>query len=234
MSTDIVDFADDRTYWSPDTLSGLLDALDDPKVGGVNTIQNVISTGRCPRLRNTGESFGALNLGRRNILHSLLAYVNDVQALNLSGRTVAYRTKIPKSERFTAAFLNDSYNGKHILWTADDNFLTTWTLHHRWKTAFVAYSSITVSCWVCPDRIYVKTVLHWSRDTARYYTGDLSWAWKDGGQQHVIGCLLNFVCNYTSDVIMVIELCAQLLDSILLGWLRLCGDSQQWYSPARS
>ena len=109
MSTDIVVFADDRTYWSPDTLSGLLGALDDPKVGGVNTIQNLISTCRCPCLLNTWESFGALNLTHRNILHVFLAYFNNGQVLNLSGQTVAYKTKIPKSEWFTAAILNDFY-----------------------------------------------------------------------------------------------------------------------------
>lgn len=206
VCTDVVVFADDRTYWGSDTLSGLLTALSDSRVGGVNTMQRVVSAGSRPQALSIWESFGALNLARRNILHSFLSHFNDGQVLNLSGRTVAYRTRILQDQRFVTAFLNDRWRGKYIMRTGDDNFLTTWILHNGWKTSFVTSSSSIIACSVAPDVVYIRQVLRWSRDTARWYLRDLNWALTHGGRKHLIRCLLNIMCNYLSDVVLIVEI----------------------------
>ena len=155
-------FADDRTYWQVDTLSYMLAALEDPNVGGVNTMQSVISTNGSPNELTIWESFGALNLVRRNILHSFVACVNQGQVLNLSGRTVAYRTKILQNEEFFTAYKSDYWRGTTLLRTGDDNFLTSWILHHGWRTSFVNNATATIKCSVCPDRRYLKQLTRWS------------------------------------------------------------------------
>ena len=227
VSTEIVVFADDRILWGPNTFHGLLDALANLEVGGVNTLKEVVPTGANQQTLTFWESFGALNLARRNILHSFLAYFNEGQVLNLSGSTVAYRTKIIQTESFYNAFLNDLWSGKYVLLTGDDNFLTTWILHKGWKTAFVTAQLTTISCSVCPDSMYLRQVLRWSRDTARYYARDLGWACTTGGSKHVKRCLLNVICNYLSDIMVLLELCLLVSSAVLVGWIGGDGEMQR-------
>jgi cellulose synthase/poly-beta-1,6-N-acetylglucosamine synthase-like glycosyltransferase len=226
--TKVVVFADDRTFWGPRTLLGLLSGLENPAVGGVITMQRVIPTRGVSGNMTMWESFGALNLVRRNILHAFLAFFNHGQVLNLSGRTVAYRTAILQDEEFYMAYLNDHWRGKYALRTGDDNFLTTWALHHGWKTAFINDSSATITCHVCPDSVYLKQVLRWSRDTARYYLRDLAWAIKRQEKQHVVRCLLNWACNYFSDLELLIELFSLLVISVVSVFNYTAKNSNPW------
>ena len=228
VKTELLVFADDRTFWGPSTLRSMTDALSDREVGGVMTMQRVIPTATTSLELTSWESFGALNLVRRNINHSFLAYFNNGQVLNLSGRTVAYRTEILQNESLLNAFLHDYWRGKHLIRTGDDNFLTTWTLHHGWKTHFVTNPHASISCSVCPDAAYIRQLLRWSRDTARAYIMDLVWAVKFGGRAHVLRCMLNILCNYMSDFAVLAEIGNLLLTSAVTAGLRGDEDSTQW------
>ena len=198
-------FADDRIYWRVDTLSSMLAALEDPNVGGVNTMGTIISTNGSPHELTIWESFGALNMVRRNILHSFVAYVNQGQVLNLSGRTVAYRTKILQNENFFTSYKNDYWRGKILLKTGDDNFLTNWTLHHGWRTAYVNNVTAMTESSVCPDRRYLKQITRWSRDTARSYLRDLGFAVRQKKGRHLFRAVLNIISNYIVDLIVLYE-----------------------------
>ena len=226
--TKIVVFADDRVFWGPQTLAGLLGGLEDPAVGGVNTTQRVIPIKGGGGKMTMWESFGALNLVRRNILHAFLAFFNHGQVLNLSGRTVAYRTAILQQEEFYTAYLNDLWKGKYLLRTGDDNFLTTWALHNGWKTAFINDPSAAITCHVCPDKVYLKQVIRWSRDTARYYLRDLAWAIKHRKMQHIVRCMLNWTCNYLSDLELLVELFSLSAISIVSAVESKAEQSNQW------
>ncbi|KAK4654183.1 hypothetical protein QC762_401780 [Podospora pseudocomata] len=125
---------DDRSLWGVSTLDDILAPFRDPRVGGVTGLQAVK-----PRNGNTltqWETFGALNLARRNFPHSALAFFNKGQVLNLSGRLSAYRTCIYKDRGFRDAFLHELWLGRFPITTGDDNALTTWLLHKGWRTAF--------------------------------------------------------------------------------------------------
>jgi cellulose synthase/poly-beta-1,6-N-acetylglucosamine synthase-like glycosyltransferase len=134
-STELVVLVDDDSRWSTQTLNSVASAFNDPSVGGVNTMQYVR-----PRLDqglNVWESCGVLNLVRRNILHSAVALFHNGQVLNLSGWTVAYRTKILQDEAFKHAFVKDYWKGKYLLRTGDDSFITSWIVNRGWNTAFM-------------------------------------------------------------------------------------------------
>lgn len=222
-------FTDDRTYWSVNTLSHMLAALEDPTVGGVNTMQMVISTSGSLHRLTIWESFGALNLVRRNILHSLLAYINWGQVLNISGRTVAYRTRILQTEDFFTAYNNDYWRGKTRLKTGDDNFLTNWILHHGWRTAFVNDATAMIKCSVCPDRKYLDQLIRWSRDTARSYLRDLSFAIRQKEGHHLRRCVLNITSNYIVDFIVMQELLFLLTVTVTYRGSQLASGSTDKY-----
>ena len=69
------------------------------------------------------ESVGALNLVRRNIIHSSLAYWNNGQVLNLSGRLYIYKTKISENDEFYHVLKNDLWLDKYPIRTGDDSFM---------------------------------------------------------------------------------------------------------------
>lgn len=203
-STDILVIADDRSPWSPRTLDCLVAAFADPLVGGVNVAQRVVpSTG--PNW-TMWESFGALNVVRRNILHSALAYFNDGQVLNLTGRLTAYRTCVLKNEEFFEAFTKEVWLGRYHITTGDDNALTRWTVQHGWKTSFQNSPDARVIARVRPDAVYFKQLRRWSRDTARSYLKDVAFAIRNGKRRDYIRCILNIAANYASDFAVLMEL----------------------------
>ena len=202
-TTKLIVLVDDDSRWSPQTLRYLISAFQNPFVGGVNTAQTV-------RPRSTRftlwESFGALNLVRRNILHSTVAYFNKGQVLNLSGRTVAYRTAILKNNEFYEAFLNDYWRGKHLIKTGDDSFITSWIVRRGWDTVFLNQPDGAIVTTVNHDVTYLKQVLRWSRDTGRHYWRDLLFAVRTCQPRLCIRSFLNCICNYTTDFSVVGEL----------------------------
>lgn len=201
--TKLVVLVDDDSKWSPQTLSCLTYAFAEPSVGGANTTQYVL-----PRSKDftMWESFGALNLVRRNILHSALAYFNNGQVLNLSGRTVAYRTSIIKNDEFFHAFLNDYWRGRYLIRTGDDSFITSWIIRRGWNTAFLNQPNSAIFTTVNDDLTYTNQVLRWSRDTARHYLRDLGFAFEANECRFYTRSFLNWTSNYATDFAVLGEL----------------------------
>jgi glycosyltransferase involved in cell wall biosynthesis len=212
-TTRIFVLVDDDSQWSPQTLSYIESAFTDASVGGVNTMQYVR-----PRLQELTiwESFGALNLVRRNILHSAVAYFNDGQVLNLSGRTVAYRTDIIKNKTFLDSFLNEFWRGRYLIKTGDDNFLTSWIVCRGWKTVFLNQPNAVIFTTVNADATYLNQVLRWSRDTARNYLRDLGFAFRSNEHRLYARSFLNWICNYMTDFLVLGELSILVLLSVIL------------------
>lgn len=214
-TTPFLVLVDDDVRWSSQTLQQIAIAMSDPAVGGVNTMQRV-----CPRgLRFTlWEMFGALNLVRRNILHSFIAYLKDGHVLNLSGRTAAYRTAIFQHEDFYFAFQNDYWRGRYYLRTGDDNFLTSWIVQRGWKTRFMNDKNALITTTVNSDASYLKQLIRWSRDTARSYLRDLKFGFEKGNTSFRVYCSLKIVANYASDLAVAMELGILLVLTVIRGY----------------
>lgn len=206
---------DDDVRWSPKTLQRIAIAMSDPAVGGVNTIQRVCPSGS---RFTVWEMFGALNLVRRNILHSFVAYFADGHILNLSGRTAAYRTSIVQCEEFYTAFLNDYWRGRYHIRTGDDNFATSWVVQRGWKTRLVNDSDALIITTVNADKTYLKQLMRWSRDTARSYLRDAIFAIGHGNGSFRVYCVLKIVANYASDLALAIEVAMLLSLTALRGY----------------
>lgn len=222
-STKILVLVDDDSRWSAQTLSSVASAFNDPSVGGVNTMQYVR-----PRLDpelNVWESCGALNLVRRNILHSAVAFFHSGQVLNLSGRTVAYRTHILQDDEFKHTFVNDYWKGKYLLRTGDDSFITSWIVNREWNTAFINQANAVIVTTVNDDLTYLNQVMRWSRDTARHYWRDLVAAIKSRKYDLFVRSVLNWVCNYTTDFLVLWELGLLTIVSVLR-WSSIIKNSQ--------
>ena len=215
VTTPYVVFVDDRVQWRPEMLQHFATGFGDPAVGGITTASQLVSQ----RARFTiWESFGALNLVRRNILHSYLAYFGNGNVLNLAGRTSGYRTHIIQQDKFYHAIQNDLWRGKYTLRTGDDNFLTSWILRQGWKTHFLIHEKATILAKVNADRSYLRQVLRWSRDTARCYLRDLGFAIKTNDRILLKKCIAKIGANYTSDFALVAEVGCLLI--ITLVWKR--------------
>ena len=214
VRTDLMVKVDDRVSWSPRTLLTMMAAFEDPAVGGVSTQQRVVSYKGPHHDLTSWESFGALNLVRRNILHSALALFNRGQVLNISGASNMYRTKIFQNSEYYTALQNDYWCGRIQLRTGDDNFSTNWALHHGWKTAFVRDISAGIHTYVCHDSNYLHQLLRWSRDTARYYIRDTLFVLQQRDANHALRCLLNWLFNYLSDFAIITEWCFLLCHAV--------------------
>ena len=196
-------FVDDDVAWGAQTLEYMAYAFANPDVGGVNTMQEVHPNS----LRfTTWETFGALNLVRRNILHSFLAYFRDGDVLNISGRTAAYRTKILQREDFYFALMNEYWRGRYRIITGDDNFLTSWIVRQGWKTRFMNQKEAVITTSMNDDASYLKQLMRWSRDTARSYLRDFRFAIKTRRMSLLIYCVFKTAANYTSDLAVVVEI----------------------------
>lgn len=206
VTTPYVVIVADRTQWKPEMLQHLATGFGDPAVGGITAATKLVPPQGTQGARYTiWESFGALNLVRRNILHSYLAYFGNGTVLNLGGHTSAYRTHIIQQDRFYNAIQNDLWRGKYILRTGDDNFFTSWILRQGWKTHFLIHDNATTLCRVNPDRSYLRQLLRWSRDTARCYLRDLGFAVKTNDRVLLKNCIAKIGANYTSDFAHVAE-----------------------------
>ena len=101
VNTKIIVFADDDVSWPRQTLAWILAPFENKKYGGVVT---------CQRLRHTDyplfstkrmwSFLGALYLERRNFDCAATTFM-DGGVPCMSGRTVAYRTKILRDDNFT-------------------------------------------------------------------------------------------------------------------------------------
>lgn len=196
-------FVDDDVIWGAETLGQIAHAFADSDVGGVNTIQEVYPSGLQFTL---WETFGALNLVRRNILHSFLAYFRDGEVLNLSGRTAGYQTKILQQEELYSAITDEYWRGQHRINTGDDNFFTSWVVRRGWKTRFVNQKEAAIATYVNNDASYLQQLMRWSRDTARNYLLDLDFATRTHRWSLLTHYVYKTVANYASDIAVVGEL----------------------------
>lgn len=201
VQTPLVLFIDDRVTWSSQTLNRLTDAFADSRIGGAITACEVPLHARS----TAWDKFGALNLVRRNVLHSFLAHFNSGQVLNLGGRSMAYRTEILQQDRFYKAVDEDAWLGRYPLKSGDDNIMTTWTVRQGWQTIFLNQSDAHIKGLVNPNASYVKEVLRWSRDTARWYLRDWGHAWATKSRSAFVRVSLNTLTNYATDFCVLLE-----------------------------
>jgi cellulose synthase/poly-beta-1,6-N-acetylglucosamine synthase-like glycosyltransferase len=198
VSTELVVFADDDTWWKPGTLDLLIAPFANSAVGGAGTLQRVRS--RADRF-TMWEVFAAARLNGRNLGIVSSAYYNHGSVKTLSGRTVAYRTSILKSEVFRESFLGDRWNGKHVLKSGDDNFITAWIRSHGWKTFVETSPDAEVTTTMQSDWKFLKQLVRWSRNVLRSGLRELVSTFRHPSKKGVthlvftvLGVLLNPFC----------------------------------------
>lgn len=166
--TKIICFADDDVSWPRNTLKWMLAPFENEKYGGVVT---------CQRLRYTNHPFfstkriwaflGALYLERRNFDCAATTFMDGGIAC-MSGRTVAYRSKILRDESFTHEFTNEAWCwGKYRLNADDDNFITRWMVSHGWQTYMQYHPECEVQTTLEDNPKFLKQCIRWSRSNWR-------------------------------------------------------------------
>ncbi|KAJ5484453.1 hypothetical protein N7453_011921 [Penicillium expansum] len=140
---------------------------DDEKYGGVVTCQR-LRRAIAPSLSQRLWGFlGALYLERRNFDCGATTHV-DGGLPCMSGRTVAYRTRILQNEAFTYAFTNEEWWwGKYQLNADDDNFITRWMVSHGWETYMQYHPEAEVLTTLEDNPRFLKQCARWSRSNWR-------------------------------------------------------------------
>ena len=168
VNTAITVFADDDVTWPSKLLPWMLAPLENDAYGGVGTNQ-ALRPADYPTFEQKVWGFlGAVYLQRRNF---------DCAACNcmdgglpcLSGRTVAYRTKIIKDDAFIRGFTNEVWglSGNYQLNADDDNFITRWLVSQGHRTAFQYHREAEVLTELEPNVKFLKQCLRWSRSNWR-------------------------------------------------------------------
>jgi cellulose synthase/poly-beta-1,6-N-acetylglucosamine synthase-like glycosyltransferase len=168
VRTPITVFADDDVNWPPTALAWILAPFDkDEKYGGVGTCQR-LRRALSPTLSQRFWGFlGALYLERRNFDCAATTHV-DGGVPCLSGRTVAYRTRILQDPGFQDAFTNeDWWWGKYHLNADDDNFITRWMVSHGWETYIQYHPEVEVLTTLEDNPKFLKQCARWSRSNWR-------------------------------------------------------------------
>lgn len=167
VRTAITIFSDDDVSWPPTVLSWILAPFEkDEMFGGVGT---------CQRLRRaTAPTFsqriwgflGALYLERRNFDCAATTHI-DGGLPCLSGRTVAYRTKILQDPVFAHGFTNEDWWGRYHLNADDDNFITRWMVSHGWETYIQYHPEAEIQTTLEDNVKFLKQCARWSRSNWR-------------------------------------------------------------------
>ena len=168
IQTRITVFADDDVTWGPQLLPWMLAPLEDDRYGGVGTNQ-WIREAQNPTLQE--RIWGFLNvmyLQRRNFDCAACNHL-DGGLPCLSGRTVAYRTKIIREEAFMDGFTNEvwGFGRKYRLNVDDDNFITRWLVSHGHEIAFQFHREAEVLTELESNPKFLKQCLRWSRSNWR-------------------------------------------------------------------
>ena len=168
ISTKITVFADDDVTWPATLLPWMLAPLEDESYGGVGTNQRLRRANSPTLLQFVWGFLGATYLQRRNF---------DCAACNcidgglpcLSGRTVAYRTKIISEDAFIAGFTNEvwGWERNYQLNADDDNFITRWLVSHGHRIAFQYRKEAEVLTELESNVKFLKQCLRWSRSNWR-------------------------------------------------------------------
>lgn len=168
VRTDITLLADDDVSWPRTLLPWILAPFEkDEKYGGVVTCQR-LRRAIAPSLSQRVWGFlGALYLERRNFDCGATTHV-DGGLPCMSGRTVAYRTRILQNEAFTYAFTNEEWWwGKYQLNADDDNFITRWMVSHGWETYMQYHPEAEVLTTLEDNPRFLKQCARWSRSNWR-------------------------------------------------------------------
>ncbi|KAJ5457584.1 hypothetical protein N7475_008972 [Penicillium sp. IBT 31633x] len=168
VKTVITILADDDVSWPRTLLPWILAPFEkDEKYGGVVTCQR-LRRAIAPSLSQRVWGFlGALYLERRNFDCGATTHV-DGGLPCMSGRTVAYRTRILQNEAFTYAFTNEEWWwGKYQLNADDDNFITRWMVSHGWETYMQYHPEAEVLTTLEDNPRFLKQCARWSRSNWR-------------------------------------------------------------------
>lgn len=161
VTTKITVFADDDVIWPAAVLQWMLAPFEDEKMGGVGTSQRLMR----PAKPSLWSFLGSLYLERRNFDCSACLHI-DGGLPCLSGRTVAYRTKILQDEAFTFGFTHETWR-TYQLNADDDNFVTRWMYAHGWKIAMQYHKAAEVQTTLEDSPKYLKQCLRWVRSNWR-------------------------------------------------------------------
>ncbi|MCJ1479546.1 hypothetical protein MMC13_008232 [Lambiella insularis] len=166
VRTSITIFADDDVRWPTTLLPWMLAPLEKEEYGGVGTNQK-LRRAEAPTFSQRVWGFlGAMYLLRRNFDCAACSYV-DGGLPCLSGRTVAYRTKILSDDAFIYGFTHEEWNSEYQLNADDDNFITRWLVSHGHKIAFQYHKQAEVETTLEDNTKFIKQCLRWSRSNWR-------------------------------------------------------------------
>ena len=168
IMTDITVFADDDVTWPPRLLDWMLAPLEQEQFGGVGTNQALRRAENPTVAERLWGFLGAVYLQRRNFDCAACNFV-DGGLPCLSGRTVAYRTKIIKDDAFRQGFTNEmwGWGQTYQLNADDDNFITRWLVSHGHKIAFQYHKEAEVLTELESNSKFLKQCLRWSRSNWR-------------------------------------------------------------------
>jgi cellulose synthase/poly-beta-1,6-N-acetylglucosamine synthase-like glycosyltransferase len=204
-TTEIIVFVDDDVSWKHQTLNGLLAPFNNQQIGAVDVRQHVRPTTASGPL-TLFESCGAARASRRNLTNTACAFFDNGQAINVTGRCAAYRTKIIQNDHFYSAFIQDFWCKNYRLKSGDGDFLTTWVVHNGWRTFHQNNRDFEVSTTMKEDWRYTLQLVRWSRNFARYFFRDIRFALQIGQYKHLKRLFLIIVFNYLSDIANMFEL----------------------------
>ncbi|GBF64583.1 hypothetical protein TMEN_7299 [Trichophyton mentagrophytes] len=169
VRTEITVFVDDDVSWPRTELKWILAPFDkDPIYGGVTTCQRLRRVG-APlfSMQRAWDFLGALYLERRNFDCAATTHMDGGMPC-LSGRTVAYRTKILQDREFTLGFTNEEWwFGRYELNADDDNFLSRWMVTHGWETYFQYHPEAEIQTTLEDNPQFLKQCVRWSRSNWR-------------------------------------------------------------------
>ncbi|KAF2090936.1 glycosyltransferase family 2 protein [Saccharata proteae CBS 121410] len=165
--TKIIVFADDDVIWPRNLLAWMLAPFEDPAMGGVGTNQRIQ---RNPAFRFWSLDYmwqflGEMYIRRRNFDITACTQM-DGGLPCLSGRTVAYRSRILQNGDFTHGFQNEKWNG-FILNADDDNFITRWMVTHGHKTTVQYHREAEVLTTLECNSKYLRQCQRWVRSNWR-------------------------------------------------------------------
>lgn len=170
IATKITIFADDDVRWPETLLPHMLAPLEDESYGGVGTNQRVQRKEGRTILQAAWAFLGSAYLMRRNFDCASCNHI-DGGLPCLSGRTVAYRTRIINDDAFMYGFTNETWGllnrDDYKLNTDDDNFLTRWLVNHGHKIKFQHHPEAEVLTDLEENSNYLKQCLRWSRSNWR-------------------------------------------------------------------
>jgi len=161
VETEVTVFADDDVTWPKTLLPWILAPFEDDKVGGVGTNQRH----RREKDFNVWNFLGTSYLIRRNF-DIISCNAIDGGLPCLSGRTVAYKTKILQDPEFAYAFTNETWRSFQLN-ADDDNFLSRWLLNNNWDIRIQAHKDCEIETTLEGNSKYLLQCMRWSRSNWR-------------------------------------------------------------------